>query len=111
MIPIVLLSFCFCVLNSPSAFVQTPKQAKIAIGKFVSVEHSDYFYFKIIKSNKTEVSFRVDKTDAFYDKVDRNPQSFIGKKVKIYYEHKKIYTPEAGGDIVVDAYVKAELMK
>ncbi len=113
MIRIIFLFFCFyAFLSLQTTSAQTPsKQAKVVIGKFAGIEQGDYSYFTIIKDDKTEMSFRVDKTDALYEKVEKNPKSFIGKKVKVYYKHQKIYTPEAGGEVEVDLYVKAEWVK
>jgi hypothetical protein len=111
---ILLVIFFFCALfGSQIAFSQAAKQAptKTAVGKFIGLEQGDYFYFKIMKDDKTELTLRVDKPDAFYDKVEKNTKSYLGKKIKVYYQHTKVYTPEAGGDVEVDLYIKAELVK
>jgi hypothetical protein len=83
---------------------------KTVTGTFVKIEQGDYFYL-ILNKNGEDVSIRVDKPDVVYKKLDGNPETFVGRKIKVVYETKKINVPEAGGMMEVDLYIKGEIQE
>ncbi len=84
---------------------------QVIVGTFVGIEQGDYFYFKIKPENGDEKSFMVLKGDDTYEKIAANPKEFEGKKIKVTWEAKKQNIPEAGGEMDIEAYIKAEILK
>ncbi len=95
--------------NSPKVEVSFQKE-QVFEGTFQGIEQGDYAYFKV-KNAKEEKSLMVLNTDKTYEKIAANPKKFIGKKVKVYWIAAKQNIPEAGGEIDIEKYVRAVLLK
>ncbi len=81
---------------------------KTLTGTFVGIEQGDYFYFQIEISQGEARSFMVLQPDEVYEKVAEDVEQYIGKQVKVYWKTTKENIPEAGGEIEVEKYIKAE---
>jgi hypothetical protein len=79
-------------------------------GVFVGIEQGDYFYFKVKTDSGEEKSFMVLNPDEIYSKIEAESANFQGKKVKVYWQAKKQNIPEAGGEIDIQEYIKAEIL-
>lgn len=84
---------------------------QVTEGTFVGIEQGDYFYFKVKPENGDEKSFMVLKGDDTYEKIAANPDKFKDAKVKVTWEAKKQNIPEAGGEMNIEEYIKAEILK
>jgi hypothetical protein len=84
---------------------------QVTVGTFIEIEQGDYFYFKIKPENGDEKSLMVLKGDDTYEKIAANPDKFKGAKVKVTWEAKKQNIPEAGGEMDIEEYIKAEILK
>ncbi|HAS41219.1 MAG TPA: hypothetical protein DCS93_12110 [Microscillaceae bacterium] len=80
-------------------------------GTFTGLEQGDLFYFNVKDANGKDWSFTVRQTDATYEKVSNNEAAYKGKKVKVFYQKKKEYIENAGAEIEMLAYQKAEFQK
>jgi hypothetical protein len=84
---------------------------QVTEGTFVGIEQGDYFYFKVKPENGDEKSLMVLKGDDTYEKISANPDKYKGAKVKVTWEAKKQNVPEAGGEMDIEEYIKAEILK
>jgi hypothetical protein len=91
---------------------EKPQNSKeqVSIGTFVEIEQGDYFHFRIKTEEGEEKSFFVLNDDDTYRTIEANPEKYKGKKVKVYWVAKKQNIPEAGGEMDIDEYIKAELL-
>ncbi|MCC5946649.1 MAG: hypothetical protein JJT94_17085 [Bernardetiaceae bacterium] len=93
--------------NEPE--VPQSNEQKIA-GTFVEIEQGDYFYFVINDEAGERQSFMIFQGDETFDTIDENPSAYVGKKMAVYYEITTQEIPEAGGEIEIQKYLRAELM-
>lgn len=82
------------------------------VGTFLGIEQGDYFYFRLKPDDGSEErSFMVLNTDETYAKIEADPEKYKNAKVKVYWQAKKQNIPEAGGEMDIEEYIKAEILK
>lgn len=89
----------------------TSDKQQVAIGTFVSIDQGDYAHFIFKPENGEEKNLFVLNTDETFDKISANPDKYKGVKVKVTWEAKKQNIPEAGGEMDIEEYIKAEILK
>ena len=86
-------------------------KATFVEGTFMGLEQGDLFYFNVKDTKGKEWSFTVRQTDAIYEKVSNDEAAYKGKKVKVFYQKKKEFIENAGGEVEMLAYQKAEFLE
>ncbi|MDX2301371.1 MAG: hypothetical protein NW226_01170 [Microscillaceae bacterium] len=84
---------------------------EVTIGTFVGIDQGDYFYFRVKPDQGEELSLMVLQGDETYRKIEAAPDTYIGKKIKVYWMATKENLPEAGGEVDVNKYLKAEILE
>ena len=108
---VILLSL-LCVKGFAQKTTKNTNQ-NYTIGTFQGIEQGDYFYFQVKpdKAGAEMKSFMVLNTDATFEKISKSPKTYIGKKVKVYWQATMQDIPEAGGKIAIEKYIKCEILK
>ncbi len=89
---------------------ETPENQQSVSGMFTGIEQGDYFYFTIKTEAGEDMSFMVLQTDATFEAISENPEKYTNAMVKVYWETTTENIPEAGGDIEINKYIKAEIL-
>ena len=80
-------------------------------GTFTGLEQGDLFYFNLKDANGKDWSFTVMKTDDTYEKISKDEAAYKGKKIKVYYKKESKFVEQAGGNVEMMSYKKAEILE
>lgn len=98
--------------TAPKEEVANNTTQQETVGTFLGLEQGDYFYFKVKPDDGSEEkSFMVLNTDETYKQIEADPAKYKDAKVKVYWQAKKQNIPEAGGEMDIQEYIKAEILK
>ncbi|OJJ13954.1 hypothetical protein BKI52_45130 [marine bacterium AO1-C] len=90
---------------------EADKDLKFVDGTFIQLDQGDLFYLQLQDNKGKNWTFTVRQTDAMYEQISQREIEFVNKKMRVYYKKEKQFIENAGGEVEMLFYKKAELLK
>ena len=102
-----LLLFCVFLFS-----FQSMAATKEVVGQFVKISWGDYQHL-VLNVDKKEVSFWCSgKSEGIgCDDIEKSPQKFKGKTLKVQYKIEKEFIPQAQSKVAIEKVVNIKIIK